>query len=105
MVDDPIALTHHPDNAFFIRARRQGKKEVFATIINRDIRAIYLFDASLSGKANYHIKFVGDILSGSFWANGRIDAHNMISREKFFDIIKKDYPNYFEWFLFHPEWL
>lgn len=105
MVDDPIALTCHPDNSFFIEARRQGKAEIFATITGNYINAIYLFDATRSNAAGYYIKFTGNINDGSFWLDGTIRSDNILSKEEFFNGIMERYPEYFEWFLFHPEWL
>lgn len=28
-----------------------------------------------------------------------------VTRERFFEILQESYPDYFEWFLFNPEWL
>ena len=105
MVDDPIALTNHPDDSFFEKARCQGKTEIFATIINDGIKAIYLFDAVKSQRSSYHVLFAASVLGGadSFWANGRITGDNILSREEFVSIIMDEYPDYFEWYLFHSK--
>lgn len=32
------------------------------------------------------------------------DLSKEVSREQFIDYIMQNYPDYFEWLLFHPEW-
>ena len=107
MIDDPIRLTCHPNHEFFVAQRAIGKTEIFVIIEepNGGLKAIYLFDAVLSDLADYHIKFVGNPASRCWWAAGRIGAENIIKKEAFLLHVMDNYPDHFEWLLFHLEWM
>lgn len=108
MIDEPIMLSHHPDHDFFVAQRSLGKTEIFVIIEEPNLgrlKAIYLFDAALSDASDYHVKFVGNGKRNCYWGNGVIGSDNIISREAFNIHVMDNYPDHFEWFLFHPEYL
>lgn len=71
-----------------------------------------LFLLELGGK-NYSVRFCLDerqcIGSYGFSINLEYGEYYIgeqgVSKEIFVDSLRESYPEYFEWFLFHPEWL
>lgn len=96
MTIDPIMLTEAPDDDFFECAK---EKKVFYIQTEPHILISNMIDIKRSTiRTHYNIFATVTIAETFYWFDGK-----MIKKEEWFDSMIRDYPEYFEWYLFHPE--
>lgn len=96
MIEDPTLL-HGVINfeAASIRSVRLGKSFVRTEYLGVDL-ALYYFNPN--GFSLFYIVL-------STWGDTYAIYNNITTKERFVDYLLSNYPDHFEWLLFHPEWL
>lgn len=92
MISDPIDGMDIP-NAFQTSI---GGKGIFYTIRLADANSDSLWSIAMWNRGALGI-------TKKYWWAGNVN--NPIKAEQFVSLMFKFYPDYAEWFLFHPEWL
>lgn len=95
MCDDPVILTIDRPNKDKVNkfARETGNRFIATNYTGQSHNlGLYLLNDSLGE--------IFVIIGGGYFVNYR-----RVTKERFVDWIKDTHPSYFEWFLFHQEWL
>lgn len=105
MIKDPIRLPDYPDNRFLTKCREDGITDLFYRMEvgygPNKIDVIALMDVIRSTHFNYKFRFAVVTMEGLMY---RLDGP-IIGKEEFITTMMDLYPDHFEWFLFHPEFL
>lgn len=101
MIDDPIKLTGFgPTSWYSLRMDLRGQ-QLFA--ISENGFALYFVDINNEGCYSHHFMTIPS-RSSPFLIRDNGKVQSSLSREEFVDLMSKNYPDHFEWLLFHPEW-
>lgn len=100
MISDPISGTDIPNTFQTIESGNGRFSTIRLTDANSDsIWSIAKWDRGVLGTTK------------RFWWAGEVDKDHIngidigpVSAEQFMSQLMISYPDYFEWFLFHPEW-
>lgn len=98
MIGNPIRLTDFGPLSWGHLRRSLRGQQLFG--ISEEGGALYLVDITDRETYSHHFMISSRLLVRD---DGKIK--NNLASEEFVDLMFKNYPDHFEWLLFHPEWL
>lgn len=101
MIDDPIVLSKEPEKKFFEDATRAGTNRVFYIQPDSDFLISNFIDINKS-KPDRHYNVFATVTRHCtyYWFDNQT-----VKKEKWLDLMMERFPEYFEWYLFHPEYM
>lgn len=95
---------NQPDEAFFRMAKRDEIDEVFYIQTEREGLIIVNFMDMTRSKIGHHHNIFATVSHANktyYWFDGK----EIFAKDEFIDLMMQNYPDHFEWYLFHPELL
>lgn len=102
MIEEPEILVTEPDRNFFIMAKEEDLESFFYIQRGESYLILNMLDVERSDISNHYSIFATVIRSGKayYWFDGK-----QTTKEEWVDSMISDYPDHFEWILFHPEFM
>ena len=92
--EDAVASNKEP-NIFVIRHGRDQYLGFVRSIVNFSGNDVKFSIVGYNSLKDYFIEGL----------TGQYAGAKLVSKERFIDFVSANYPDHFEWLLFHPEWL
>lgn len=111
MIDDPITLSDANSETIFDSLKyRTGPVMIFEAYGHPSQNAINCYMPNQEDPSKSHNLFgihreFGNNQPCWIGDNSNDDGGEWVNYQQFIDFLMDKYPDYLEWFLFHPEWL
>ena len=98
---EPILLFAAPTKAFFDEHKKNGMNSVFYVQQSPGVLISNFINIKKSGPSNHNNFFATITRSDTHYWFG----NELVKKEFWLDMMIREFPEYFEWYLFHPEHL
>lgn len=96
---EPVLLHTEPGDDFFDGAKANGISKIFYVQYDDELNISNMIDIKRSNVNNHYNIFATVTRADTFyWFDG-----NMIRKEEWIDLMMENHPDYYGWYLFHPE--